>query len=224
MVDGKMLTLEKNILKWYVYEFQQIGDIAKPNENAIRAVTNLLLKEIPFEGFPKIADVGSGSGLITNELSRYYPNVYGIDFQHPVSMPFSIDSYTRIDGDFHELASLLPEAVDAVITNHSFEHSYAPFILCCEVFCSLREKGRWFINLPHPTGPHAKISYHHPFVLQPDLLQDLFEATGFKILKMELGDTPYLDYWWILERKPVSLLPEELELVYMKRTHSLSRL
>ncbi len=205
-----------NILKWYVEHLQ--GQQRGARKTPIQAAANVVeytKKLIPPTEFNVIADVGSADGVIPALLSKYYTRVFAVDFQ---TMPHG--NYTGVIGDMHELAGILME-MDAILMNHTFEHSYSPFILCCEVFCTLREGGRWLINLPKHNGQHAGPHWEHPISLDPVYLCLLFNATGFKILDKDTENQPFWDYWFLLERQPIDILAPEMKHVILERMKNL---
>ena len=90
----------------------------------------------------------------------------------------------------HNLSEFVPETIDYVYSNHSFEHTFAPFIHCLEVWDVMKPGGKWYIQYPTPLimgGKHPdpminSISHHHPTMLIKEQAQQLFRATGFIVL------------------------------------------
>ncbi len=188
-----------NILKWYIDQFQSLEPIHETPPEAATSVVANTRRLIPPILFPVIADLGAGAGTIAQLLVSRYKRVYAVDFR---SVPHG-GGYSTIMCDLHKLAEDMIE-VDGLLMNHTFEHLYAPYIFCCEAFCTLLEKGRWLINLPEYDGLHRGPTHHHPSVLAPDYLERMFENTGFKILNKGIRSGLYWDYWYLLERQPLN--------------------
>jgi len=116
--------------------------------------------------------------------------------------------------DMHNLRFLESGSINYVYSNHSFEHSFAPFMLCLEVWTVMRPGGVWFIEYPASkftgrsgaiTDPAVnKVSHHHPNLLRPEEAECLFKTTGFKIIDY----TPSGAETFVLERIHKDLLTD----------------
>jgi len=101
------------------------------------------------------------------------------------------------------------EYFDCAYSNHSFEHSFAPWIQMMELWRVLKPNGKIWIAMPHFRFPNDRnfgevneFSHHHPNLLHPELLKQLFKNTGFKILEhaQNKEGNLYFDNYWLLEK------------------------
>lgn len=114
-------------------------------------------------------------------------------------------------GDMHDLTVFPVEHFKYVYANHTFEHSFAPMLLCLEVWAIMQPGGLWYINYPAniTTGRNTledpltnTTSHHHPNLLEPNAAITLFEVTGFDIIDcMFTGEESF-----ILEKIPLNKL------------------
>jgi len=195
--------------KWQMYidTLQGHPSVCKSNHTieSMRFITEL----IPPKDFPRMLDVGCGEGLETKVLKDLGYNVIGIT-RGLVNVEYAQEHYPEVkvlEMDMHDL--LFPiSSFDALFLNHTFEHLYASFIAMLEMNSVLRMGGRVWIAMPEfkevddpMIGEVNRISHHHPNMLCWNLLQQLFEATGFTVLyKREIEGNPYFDNPYLLEK------------------------
>ena len=207
-----------NILTWYAIQFQNLEEIARPNAEAVETILKKCLEWFPPAEYKRIVDVGAGSGLITKVLAENYQDVHALDFSYESTTFRPEKNYREIKGDAHFLRNFFQtESIDGIIFNHSFEHLYAPILALAESFCVLREGGRLFINLPDPHGPVGGCSIHHPNVIQSMDYEELFNQLGFIVLITKYLEEPYLDYWWVLERRSPLTLSSKIRRILEQR-------
>jgi SAM-dependent methyltransferase len=200
-------------LAWYSLQFQHHPSPCITEEPTAEAVVQKTEELIPPKLFPRLLDLGCGDGLITKKLIERGFQAVGVTLGE-----INIDRAKQVHGldiDLYEMHNLpyAPNSFDAVLCNHAFEHSYAPFILVCEIRVMLRLKGRWLINLPHYTSIHGPITYHHPSVLMPKQFNELFTHLGFNILQSETE----LDYYFLLEKDELTKCHSDVQRVLKAR-------
>lgn len=181
---------------------------------------------IPPKQFPKMLNIGAGEGLETKILSQLGYNVIGI-IRGKTNLDYAYKNYPDIlyvDYDMHDLP-FPSNMFNAIYLNQTFEHSYAPFIFLLEMYCVLKEKGRIWIAMPEfkelndPTkGESNTLNHHHPNIICYNLLKQMFESTGFKIIySKQINNNPYFDNPYLLEKQPLSTLHSDVRTVVMKR-------
>ncbi len=185
---------------------------------------------IPPKDFPYILNIGAGEGLETKILTQLGYKTIGIIRGTP-NIEHAHKNFPEIiflDLDMHDL--LFPSnTFDAIYLNHTFEHSFAPFIFLLEMYYVLKPKGRIWIAMPEfkeiddstITEPN-KLYHHHPNMLCYNLLKQMFESTGFKILySKKIDKNPYFDNPYLLEKQPLSTLHSDVRTAVLKREEML---
>lgn len=206
-------------LRWYDENLQHHPSPCRTEEAVAQIVADKTAHFIPPQAFPRILDLGCGDGLITKKLNERGFQAVGVTLGETniqrAKEVHGIDIYLY---DMHDLP-FPPSSFDAVLSNHSFEHSYAPYILACEIRVILRLEGLWLINLPHWQSIHAPVTYNHPSVLLPNQFRELFQDLGFKILKSvtEEGKEPYFDYYWLVKKGELSQCHSDIQRVLKER-------
>jgi len=94
----------------------------------LKFITNL----IPPDKFPVLLNIGAGEGLETKILHDLGYKTVGM-INGDINAKFAKENYRYtnilfVKHDMHDLP-FKSESFDAVYMNHTFEHSYAPFIL-----------------------------------------------------------------------------------------------
>ena len=186
-----------------------------------------ITNHIPPKDFPRMLDIGAGEGLETKVLKDLGYDVTGI-VRGDLNTGFAKKNYPGvkfIDCDMHDLP--FPSgSFDGIYTNQVFEHAFAPFIFLLEMYCVLREGGRIWIAMPEfkekgdltANKDINYISHHHPNIVCWNLLSQMFEKTGFKVLyKKTVESNPYFDNPYLLEKQPISFLHSDVQTVVNKR-------
>lgn len=214
--------------KWrmYVDTLQDHPTICKSfhSPDKMKFITSI----IPPEKYPKMLNIGAGEGLETRVLKDLGYDVTGI-VRGEINLEYAHKNYPDIhfiEADMHDLP-FLNESFDAVYMNQTFEHSYAPFIFLLELYSILKPSGRIWTAMPEfkeiddPTiGEPNKLSHHHPNTLCYNLLKQLFESTGFKIIQnTSIKNNPYFDNPYLLEKIPIEKLHDNVKkaLKYRKK-------
>ena len=92
--------------------------------------------------------------------------------------------------DMHNLSKLGNEVFDYIYLNQTFEHAFAPFIFCLELWAATKVGGSVYIKYPSHkaeglsqlTDPMTALtSHHHPNMLRLSDAVQLLKVTGFKI-------------------------------------------
>lgn len=184
------------------------------------------IEYIPPDKFPRLLDIGVGEGYETKLLRDLGYDVIGI-IMGQINLEFAYEHYpdiTFVEDDMHDLP-FPSESFDAVYMNHTFEHSYAPFIFLLELYCVLKLHGRVLIIIPSfkeitdPTiGNEGRLSHHHPNVLCYNLFKQMFESAGFKIIRStKIDNIPYFDNPYLLEKQDLSYLHSDVQTVIRRR-------
>ena len=129
--------------------------------------------------------IGCGDGKeveIFRELG--YKEVHGITYDPRV--PYRVTDVWC--ADMHDLTFLPVNHYKYVYCNQTFEHAFAPFIFCLEVWSVMQDFGMWWFSYParKETGRSgltdpmtAEVSHHHPTMLMPEEAEHLLNVTGF---------------------------------------------
>jgi len=173
-----------------------------------------------FPNIGKILVIGCAEGLEVQKLKEMGYEPTGITLGK-VNVDYARLHYPDADVmvcDLHDL-EFSPQSFDYVVSIHSFEHAYAPFIHCLEVNTVLKEQGQWLIILPayNEDREDGRISHHHPNVLPSNLHFDIFNKTGFNGLYTESGNIDeYYSNGYILT-KDNSDLHDDVKTILEKR-------
>ena len=188
--------------KWDMYINTLQGHPSACNSNHTVESLKFITELIPPYKFPILLNIGVAEGLETKILHDLGYITIGI-INGKLNSDIAKRKYVSenmlfIQHDMHDLP-LKSESVDAVYMNHTFEHSYAPFIFLLELYCVLKPKGRMWIAMPNfkevndPTvSSESLISQHHPNILCRNLFGLFFKETGFKIIQDNGNGNSYL--------------------------------
>lgn len=173
--------------------------------------------------YNKILDIGVGEGKETSILKElgYTPTgvITGED-----NIRWAADNYKDIkfiSCDMHDLP-FGSNTFDSIYTNQVFEHAYAPFIFLLECYCVLRIGGLFYVRTPKyqdryfkndPSSIEAQyLSHHHPSMFSAGVYRQIFEKTGFNILKENDEEMSFL-----LEKGPITNLHPDLRVLLSGR-------
>lgn len=175
---------------------------------------------IPPDKFPVMLNIGAGEGLETKILHDLGYTSIGI-INGETNSKFAKQNYGNmkilfVKHDMHDLP-FKSESINAVYMNHTFEHSYAPFIFLIELYCVLKPNGRMWIAMPdfkeitdQTISGESKISHHHPNILCTNLFSQFFQTTGFKILQSNNNS-------YLLEKQDLKFVHSDVKTVILKR-------
>ncbi len=210
--------LELDQRKWRL--FLIIGYRQNPEEFTDEGIFNHRLEEarlhlqyfdyqnrFPREEFPRMLMLGAGTGAEVLAAKELGYDAVGIGFlnQDQVEYAQSRGADMRVM-DMHDL-KFPNERFDVAFCNHSFEHCQQPWLVCAEVWASLRPGGRWWINLP--TWQHSDKdgpSNEHFMILRPWYMRPMFRRCGFKELYFEDNEARYQ---FLLEKVPLDEIDPE---------------
>lgn len=181
---------------------------------------------IPLDKFPRMLNIGAGEGLETKILYDLGYNVIGL-INGKTNLEYAYNHFTNmtyVECDMHDLP-FQSESFDSIYMVHTFEHLFAPYIFLLEAYCILKNYGRIWISMPSfkeiddPTIEDVnRINYHHPNMVCHNILKQMFESTGFKIInRMRIIDHYYFGNAYLLEKQDISVLHSDIRNVISKR-------
>jgi len=183
--------------KWKIIQCTLVKDegVDTTEEEGTRAfMKGLVMRYAPPELYPRVLDIGSGSGVELKVLKELGYDPYGIDVKCPnieyTKTHYSFDNVFYMD--MHDLR-FPPAFFSSVISRQSFEHSFAPFIHALEVWTVMRPGGRWILNLPSPQNRDMWTHWHVSMFYKTQM-RNLFNYCGFKILMALEGGGSKLEY------------------------------
>jgi len=157
--------------------------------------------------------LGCGDGkeaFVFKELG--FKHVTGVTLGR-TNIEASKKDYPSVDiilADMHDLSAFPTEKVQYVYCNQVFEHAFAPFLFCLEVWVVMCNNGLWYVEAPTHISKGSKltdpmtaaISHHHPNMLLPEDAMRMFNATGFHIVNfVDDGNMKF-----ILRKRPLQEL------------------
>ena len=183
--------------KWSMYLNGLQGHPSVCKHGHIEDFEKVMKQVFPEPG--KILVIGCAEGLEVQKLKEMGYEATGITLGK-VNVEFAKLNYPDVSVvvcDMHDLEFPL-HTFDYVVSIHSFEHAYAPFIHCLEVNTVLKEKGKWLVILPkyNVTREDGCLSHHHPNVLPEHLHVEMFKATGFNVYHHAVFDANDLDEYY----------------------------
>lgn len=213
--------------KWNLYINTLQGHPSVCQSGHTKESMKFITEYIPPDKFPKLLNIGAGEGLETDILRQLDYDVIGL-IHGNINLVYANNNFPLtkyIQSDMHDLP-FPSNSFDAIYTNHTFEHSFAPFIQLLEMYSILRENGRVWIAMPEfkeyndPTiGDPNKLNHHHPNIICYNLLKQMFESTGFKIIYCKpIPNNPYYDNPYLLEKQPLSSLHSDVKTAVLERT------
>lgn len=144
----------------------------------------------------KILDVGSGNGILLEEMKEYgFSNLTGID---PFGENKKIDPYLKLfKTDIH---SLEDDNFDMIMYHHSFEHVQDPVAELKSIFNKLNNNGNLILRIP-VCDSYAFRKYQqnwvqldaprHYYLHTEKSMQILAENTGFRIESIEYDSNSF---------------------------------
>jgi len=138
------------------------------------------IKQImPPDKYPRILEIGAGSGSETKALMDAGYDVTGITFgKDNIRYAKEKHGIDLLEMDMHNLE--FPEGFfDGVAIIHTFEHALAPHMVVGEIRYVLKNGGRVYLVVPDA----KEKTIWHTNLLYPDQIKALFEYWGFRDLK-----------------------------------------
>lgn len=166
-------------------------------------------ENFPPEEYPRMLCLGAGTGAEVLAAKEYGYEAVGVgilgDIQRTYAESLGVDFRLM---DMHDLR--FPNgSFDVVYSHDSFEHGVNPWLLCMEVFATLRPRGKWWMRLPTicegcegADGPRNE----HFLILPPWFMDPMFRRSGFRILDMRNDDQFYT---YLVERMPLHHIDPE---------------
>jgi 2-polyprenyl-3-methyl-5-hydroxy-6-metoxy-1,4-benzoquinol methylase len=139
----------------------------------------------------EILDVGSGDGIIGENLYKMGHTVISVDLPTVVVQAHRIQGLLSVAGDAERL-SFASHSFDVVLASEIMEHLWNPHGLIEETYRLLKENGYFIISTPE--GIDGLRYDAHKFYFTLDILKRMlnkkFELCEFERLKPELSATP----------------------------------
>jgi 2-polyprenyl-3-methyl-5-hydroxy-6-metoxy-1,4-benzoquinol methylase len=139
----------------------------------------------------EILDVGSGDGIIGENMSKIGNTVISVDLPTVVVQAHKIQGLLAVAGDAERL-SFASNSFDVVLASEIMEHLWNPHGLIEEAYRVLKENGYFIISTPE--GIDGLRYDAHKFYFTLDILKKMlnkkFELCEFKRLKPEFTATP----------------------------------
>lgn len=148
--------------------------------------------------YPRMLIIGAGIGAEVQVAKERGYDAVGIGLLNKAQLNYAEEKGVDLRiMDMHDLR--FPNgSFDIVWSNMSFEHGVHPWLMCAEVWAVLRERGRWWMNLPTWQGSDKDGPGHQHFmVLHPWSMVPMLKRSGFRIVQTE--DTP-ATYMFLLEK------------------------
>jgi 2-polyprenyl-3-methyl-5-hydroxy-6-metoxy-1,4-benzoquinol methylase len=139
----------------------------------------------------KILDVGSGDGIIGENITKIGHTVISVDLPTVVVQAHRMQGLLAVAGDAEQL-SFAPKSFDVVLASEIMEHLWNPHGLIEEAYRVLKENGYFIISTPE--GIDGLRYDAHKFYFTLDILKQMlnnkFELCEFERLKPEFTATP----------------------------------
>lgn len=166
-------------------------------------------ERFPPESYPRLLCLGAGTGAEVLAAMEYGYKAIGIGLLGEEQV-----NYARSRGvdfrvmDMHDL-KFPNKRFDAVYANASVEHCVNPWLVCAEVYATLRDHGLWWMTLdPYQEGcPGADGPKNHHYMILPQwFMCPMFRRSGFRVLYIEDSN---LRYQYLVEKLPIEDVPKE---------------
>jgi len=139
----------------------------------------------------KILDVGSGDGIIGENISKMGHTIISVDLPTVVVQAHRMQGLLAVAGDAERL-SFASNSFDVVLASEIMEHLWNPHGLIEEAYRVLKENGYFIISTPE--GIDGLRYDAHKFYFTLDILKQMlnkkFEFCEFERLKPEFTPTP----------------------------------
>ena len=138
-----------------------------------------------------ILDVGSGDGIIGENISKMGHTVISVDLPTVVVQAHRMQGLLAVAGDAEQL-SFASKSFDVILASEIMEHLWNPHGLIEEAYRVLKENGYFIISTPE--GIDGLRYDAHKFYFTLDILKQMlnnkFESCEFERLKPEFTATP----------------------------------
>ncbi len=121
--------------------------------------------------------------------------------------------------DFHDL-KFPSDTFDCVYSDNSYEHSFAPFIQCLEVWSVLKVGGKWLIKMPdveEDIYAGNQLDHHHPNMYPVKYHKKIFELCGFGVNNFASTREKERNEWLLTKELNSPLLHSSMESALYKR-------
>lgn len=201
------------------------------------AVADVFGREVP-ERSANILDVGCGQGALSRELQeRGYLRLSGCDWLPCEALTAKARdfNYAQVDINATGLAHYADSSFDAVVCSDVIEHLENPAKALAEIARVLRTGGKAVVSVPNAFNLMERLSwalsgnstrykqeastseFGHIAVLPSHVMQSLAARAGL-LIAARSGGYSYLDGFFILPKKRLSLLMSYNEILVMVKT------
>lgn len=150
-----------------------------------------------------VLDLGCGDGHgIVMLAERGFKEVVGLELS-PVKWQRACEQACAVLGDMHSLWLFPDQSFDAVVSSHSLEHCFDPFLALSEMRRVLKDSGTIFLALPFPDlaneTAHCASEVLGLKKAQGDVVAT-FEEHGFAVTEIHLEHSPEKEIWLKLRK------------------------
>lgn len=182
-----------NILNYYVNLLQ--GHPSRCNSTCTFETVVDPVKELFTDKDQPLLVIGCGDGKEVFLFKEFgFTKVVGIT-QGQLNVEagrtdFQLKNHEIISADMHDLGFLPVEKFAYAYMNQTWEHAFAPFVFCLELWTVMKPFGKVYIKYPsHKEEGRSKLtdpmtavtSHHHPNMLRMEDTMSFLHATGFII-------------------------------------------
>jgi SAM-dependent methyltransferase len=206
----KEIGMDEN--KWKMFLEKKIKPYPFSDFYGPSGIIEILRREVaPPESYPRLLCVGCGAGFEVEYANKVGYKAVGITLGEENVRKGRERGLEIYHMDMHDL-KFPPDSFDVALNNHSLEHAFFLPMVAVEVYCTLRERGRWYIELPpshvhNPSPDKSHLDPNHMCLFIPDSLQRMLEFSGWKTLKRIATNIHYRFY---LEKKTLKEIEESL--------------
>ena len=150
------------------------------SESELLPFISLFESHLPFYDYKSILDIGAGTGMETNMLTKRNYDPIGITYgKDNIKIAKTKYNITLLEMDMHML-DFPQDFFDGILSIQTFEHSFSPWLHILEMRRVLRDGGRIFLDVPAAADYYMQETIWHTSVLYPDQIRALFTKAGFK--------------------------------------------